>query len=58
MRYRKGAESITGFSYEPWHFRYIGVEHATACTALGVTYEEYYNMLVKYRDAAKADAGV
>ena len=29
MRYPKGKEHITGFKYEPWHYRYIGVEHAT-----------------------------
>lgn len=58
VRYQKGKESITGYSYEPWHIRYIGKDHATACTALGITYEEYYSLLIKYRDQAKADAGV
>ncbi len=58
IRYQKGKESITGYSYEPWHIRYIGKEHAVACTALGITYEEYYSLLVKYRDQAKTDAGV
>ncbi|MBQ8605251.1 MAG: M15 family metallopeptidase, partial [Clostridia bacterium] len=55
LRYRKDSESITGFLYEPWHFRYLGVDHATACTEIGITYEEYYNMIVSFRDAAKAD---
>lgn len=58
LRYTKEDEDITGYLYEPWHYRYIGVEHATACMELGVTYEEYYSMLVKFRDQAKADAGV
>lgn len=58
MRYRKDAEDITGFLYEPWHYRYIGVEHAKACTELSITYEEYYEMLIKLRDEAKADAGL
>ncbi len=58
IRYLKGKEGITGYSYEPWHIRYIGKEHATACTALGITYEEYYSLLLKYREQAKADAGV
>ncbi len=57
LRYKKGCEDITGFLYEPWHFRYIGVEHATACTALDITYEEYYQLLLKMRDEAKTDAG-
>lgn len=58
MRYRKDAEDITGFLYEPWHYRYIGVEHAKACAELSITYEEYYEMLIKLRDEAKADAGL
>lgn len=58
MRYRKDAEDITGFLYEPWHYRYIGVEHAKACTELSITYDEYYEMLIKLRDEAKADAGL
>lgn len=58
MRYRKDAQSITGFLYEPWHYRYIGVDHAKACTALGVTYEEYHALLEKLMDEAKTEAGV
>jgi len=58
IRYQKGKEGITGYSYEPWHIRYIGKEHAVACTALGITYEEYHNLIVKYCAQAKADAGV
>ena len=30
MRYPKGKQEITGYAYEPWHFRYIGIEDATA----------------------------
>ena len=58
LRYSKSAEDITGFLYEPWHYRYIGTDHAKACMALGITYEEYHSMLVKLRDEAKADANV
>ncbi len=58
IRYQKGKESITGYSYEPWHLRYLGKDHAVACTALGITYEEYHALLIKYRDQAKAEAGV
>lgn len=42
LRYPKGKEYITGYVYEPWHYRYIGVEHATKVHNLGITYEEYY----------------
>lgn len=43
VRYPKAQEKqdITGITYEPWHFRYVGVEHATKITELGVTLEEY-----------------
>ena len=30
LRYPKSAEAITGYSYEPWHYRYLGVDLATA----------------------------
>ena len=58
LRYPEDKVEKTGYSYEPWHIRYIGKEHATACTALGITYEEYYALLLKYRAQAKADDGV
>lgn len=44
LRYPKGKEEITGYTYEPWHFRYIGVEYATAMYELdpNLTFEEYF----------------
>lgn len=42
IRYPKGKEHITGYSYEPWHLRYVGVELATQVYNSGLTYEEYY----------------
>lgn len=41
VRYKKEWSSITGYSAEPWHFRYVGVSHATAISALDVPYETY-----------------
>ena len=41
LRYPQGTTHITGVSYEPWHFRYVGIEHATKIWAYGVTLEEY-----------------
>ena len=29
VRYQQGQEAITGYEYEPWHFRYVGVPLAT-----------------------------
>ncbi len=41
LRYPKDATEITGVSYEPWHFRYVGVPYAQEIVDLGVTLEEY-----------------
>lgn len=41
LRYPQGKESITGYSYEPWHFRYVGVDVAREICRKGVTFEEY-----------------
>lgn len=41
LRYPKGKESITGYMYEPWHFRYIGGNIAAKVKASGLTLEEY-----------------
>lgn len=43
MRYPKDREDITGFAYEPWHFRYVGTEAAGAIHEQGEWYtlEEY-----------------
>lgn len=42
LRYPKGKEDITGFKYEPWHYRYVGIEVATLLYQEGITLEEYY----------------
>ena len=41
VRYPKGKENITGYMYEPWHLRYLGVELATSVYESGLTLEEY-----------------
>ncbi len=42
IRYPKGKEAVTGYSYEPWHIRYVGVQIAEEIAAKGITLEEYY----------------
>ena len=37
----QGAESLTGLAYEPWHYRYIGVELASYLHASGYFLDEY-----------------
>lgn len=41
LRYPKDKEEITGYSYEPWHYRYVGKENARAIMQQGITLEEY-----------------
>ncbi|MBY6035957.1 M15 family metallopeptidase [Fictibacillus nanhaiensis] len=41
IRYLKGKENITGYEYEPWHLRYVGVKHAKEIHNKGITLEEY-----------------
>jgi D-alanyl-D-alanine carboxypeptidase len=41
MSYPEGSTGITGYIYEPWHFRYIGVEHAAACRESGLILCQY-----------------
>ena len=41
VRYPKGKEHITGYSYEPWHVRYIGSEAANLIFSRGLTLEEH-----------------
>ena len=42
LRYPEGKEYITGYQYEPWHFRYVGKSVAKEIYNLDITYEEYY----------------
>lgn len=47
LRYPKGKEYLTGYDYESWHYRYIGVEHAKKVHELGITFDEYYEYFLK-----------
>lgn len=44
LRYPEGKEEVTGFMYESWHFRYLGVEKATDVKKTGLTLEEYLSI--------------
>lgn len=41
LRYPKGKEHITGYMFEPWHFRYVGSGEAPKIKSTGKTLEEY-----------------
>lgn len=42
LRYPKNKEKITGYMYEPWHYRYVGPTLATTLYENNLTLEEYY----------------
>lgn len=41
LRFPKEWEDVTGVIYEPWHYRYVGVEHAKKIMSRGITLEQY-----------------
>ena len=45
LRYPKDAEDKTEIIYEPWHWRYVGVENAAKINASGLCFEEYIKTL-------------
>jgi D-alanyl-D-alanine carboxypeptidase len=42
LRYPDGQTKITGYQFEPWHFRFVGVELATEMKSLNVTVLEKF----------------
>ena len=51
QRYPQDAEEITGYSWHPWHYRYVGEDAAANIQALGITLEEYLSLF--YSDEAQ-----
>ena len=47
MRYPKDKENYTGVIYEPWHYRYVGKEHAKVMNEKNMCLEEYVKYLSK-----------
>lgn len=50
LRYPEGKESITGYKYEPWHIRYVGIELSTKLKESGLTLEEYFGITSSYTE--------
>lgn len=48
LRYDNDKQSITGKIYEPWHFRYVGEEHAKKMKEKNLCLEEYISFLAFY----------
>ncbi|MCR4756520.1 MAG: M15 family metallopeptidase [Butyrivibrio sp.] len=47
LRYPEGKEDITSIEYEPWHFRYVGVDAATVMTENNICLEEFWSTYVE-----------
>ncbi len=47
LRYPEGKEDITGFKFEPCHYRYVGISLATYLYKNKITLEEYYERKMK-----------
>lgn len=45
LRYPLGKEEVTGIQFEPWHFRYVGVDAAEVITSQNITLEEFVENL-------------
>jgi zinc D-Ala-D-Ala carboxypeptidase len=46
LRYPEGMETITGYQYEPWHFRYVGIDLATAIHDSRLTFDQVWPYLI------------
>ena len=55
IRYKEEWTEITGYSYEPWHVRYVGKEHAQRIHALDIPLEYYIAQLQEARFALLGD---
>ena len=47
LRFPEGKEEITGYSFEPWHYRFVGRYHASEMHRLGMCLEEYVAYLAE-----------
>ena len=47
LRYGDGMEYITGYKFEPWHYRYVGTDAAAFIYENDLTFEEYYAYYVR-----------
>lgn len=56
IRYKKEWTKVTGYTFEPWHIRYVGVEHAMAIKELDIPLEEYLVVLQEARSGILSEA--
>lgn len=58
LRYPKGQEAVTGYAYEPWHFRYVGTSLAKSYTNSGAkTLEHFHGVAATKKNPPKSGKG-
>lgn len=58
LRYPSGKDDITGYQYEPWHFRYVGIDLATALHESNLTLDEALPYLIKADATLKQNGAI
>ena len=53
LRYPKDKEYLTGYSYESWHYRYVGISAATYIKENNITFDEYYAYFIEGKENEK-----
>lgn len=56
IRYPKSKEKVTGYIYEPWHIRYVGMDVAKQVMDKGITLEEFFDAVVVSADNSAGKA--
>ncbi len=56
LRYPQDAEAVTGYSWQPWHYRYVGEDAAVNISSLGITLEEYLSLFYSEEASVEVDA--
>ena len=58
LRYKEEWTETTGYGYEPWHIRYVGIEHALNIQKLDIPFEDYIALLRGAQDTAEQGDGL
>lgn len=58
LRYPEGKEAITGYNFEPWHYRYVGVPLATALHKSGLTLDQAWPYLEEALETLRENRAV
>jgi LAS superfamily LD-carboxypeptidase LdcB len=58
LRYPKGKEATTGYNFEPWHYRYVGIDLATALHKSNLTLDEAWPQLESASQTLKTNRAI